>query len=228
MGSGLHVCWEMSARLLRSLSPCSWWDTLTHLIKLSDKWHCSAQMNLKSVAGAVIKRWTLFDCLKGSDGEDVIFFFFFHLLFGFGPTEIFLFVASTWSPNSCLPSPKKQTLELAAHLVCKVHPEFRMGKLWEPRDCGGGGDWRSLELERSSYKPERRRDASWAAASVHHLRCPCFVTHGETTPLHLWVYCCPKGCTTLQNYQTLSFTIFQNLLGFGDYLPTSSQFLLLD
>lgn len=36
---------------------------------------CSAQMGLKSVAGAVIKTWTLFDCLKGSDGEDALFFF---------------------------------------------------------------------------------------------------------------------------------------------------------
>lgn len=40
---------------------------------------CSAQMSLKSVAGAVIKRWTLFDCLKGSDGEDAIFFSFFFI-----------------------------------------------------------------------------------------------------------------------------------------------------
>lgn len=54
---------------------------------------CCAQMILKSLAGAVIKRWTLFDCLKGSEGEDAIFFF--HLMFGYGPTEIFLFVAST-------------------------------------------------------------------------------------------------------------------------------------
>lgn len=175
----------------------------------------------------MIKRWTLFDCLKGSDGEDAIFFFFFffNLLFGFGPTEFFLFVASTWSPNSCLPSPKKQTSELAAHLVCKVHPEFRMGKLWEPRDCGGGGDWRSLELERSSYKPERQAEQppvhiTSVARALWHMVKQRLSTFG--------VYCCPKGCPTLQNYQTLSFTIFQNLLGFGDYLPTSSQFLLLD
>lgn len=165
MGSGLHMCWEMSARLLRSLSPWSRWDTLTHLIKLSDKWHCSAQMNLK--------------CCRGRDKEvDPVwlseriwwwrcnlFFFLLSSLVRLWPNRNLCFVASTWSPNSCLPSPKKQTSELAAHLVCKVHPEFRMGKLWEPWDCGGGGDWRSLELERSSYKPERRKLSSRQCAS---------------------------------------------------------------
>lgn len=141
--------------------------------------------------------------------------FFFSSHVRLWPNRNLSFLSKHLISQFLLPSSKKQTLESAAHLVCKAHPEFRRGNreshgIAEGAVTGGVWNWRGPDTNRRDANRRDGRDASQSsrqcASPPSPVLCDTMVKQHLCT---LGSTVAPKDVQHSQTIKPLSSTIFK-------------------